>query len=203
MPLLATSHPPAPPPSHLALVRGMPGPEPRSTGRGTGREAGVTPDLDALFGEASALVHRTAYRITGRAEDADDVLQSVFLALVQSSRPWPDQPAAWLHRSAVNASLDILRRRARWGEHAIPDGHAEAAESTEDRVAGALDAQALEARLRAALPGLSSLEAEVFSLRVLEDRPTAEVAALLGKSPNHVAVTLHAARQKLRDALAT
>src|SRR6516162_807558 len=69
-------------------------------------------DLEAIFREHHALVFRAAYRITGNAGDAEDVLQTVFLRLVrQENLSEVSNLAAYLHRSAVNASLDLLRRR--------------------------------------------------------------------------------------------
>ena len=70
-----------------------------------------------------------------------------------------------------------------------------------DRVPG--DVCRLAQRLQDALPLLSPLEAEVFSLSCFEDKSNGEIALMLGKTPNHVGVTLHAARKKLREALAT
>ena len=41
----------------------------------------------------------------------------------------------------------------------------------------------------------------MFSLRYLEEKDNAEIAEALGKTANHVRVTLHSARKKLRDHL--
>src|SRR5258708_3784412 len=61
------------------------------------------------------MVYRAAYRITGNASDAEDVLQTLFLRLVR--REWtPDRQFGWpayLHRAAVNIAVDIVRSRAR------------------------------------------------------------------------------------------
>src|SRR4030042_683880 len=76
----------------------------------------VTLDPDAargrLFEEHHSLVYRAAYRITGSASDAEDVLQTVFVRLTRSGDAERlDNPAAYLRRAAVNAALDLLRRR--------------------------------------------------------------------------------------------
>lgn len=165
------------------------------------RRPGPDDAVSRLFDEAAGMVHRTAWRITGRPEDAEDVLQSVFLHLVRSPpMPWPDRPAAYIHRAAVNASLDLLRRRRRTSEVPIDDAVASPRGDQEDALS-IIHEQGLAHRLRNALPLLSPLEVEVFSLRCFEDRSNAEIAEMLGKSANHVGVTLHAARKKLRDAL--
>ena len=40
-------------------------------------------ELEELFLEHCPMVHRTAYAITGHRQDAEDVLQSIFVKLLQ------------------------------------------------------------------------------------------------------------------------
>jgi len=55
-----------------------------------------------------------AYVLTGSREDAEDVLQEVFLKFL-ARRPWPDHAAAdrWLFRVCRNEALSALRSRRR------------------------------------------------------------------------------------------
>lgn len=157
--------------------------------------------LATLFELSSAMVHRTAWRITGRREDAEDVLQSVFLHVLRNPPvPWPDHPEAYLHRAAVNTAVDVLRRRRRRSESPVDASHP-AEGAGENEAVSRLEEERLTLAMREALPLLSPLEAEVFSLRFFEDKSNAEIAHLLGKTANHVGVALHAARHKLRQAL--
>ena len=71
------------------------------------------PDLDFIFREHHSTVFRTAYRVTGNASDAEDVLQTVVMRLL---RRQPDAEAVgnmegYLRRAAVNAALDLIRSR--------------------------------------------------------------------------------------------
>ena len=156
----------------------------------------------ALFEECSDLVLRTAWRVTGRGEDAEDVLQGVFLQLLKATSPWPANPRAYVHRAAVNGALDVLRRRKRRSEEPIEDERMQACDGGETAAVDRLATNQMTERVRSALADLSPLEAEVFTLRCLEEVDAAEVASILGKTPNHVGVTLHAARAKLKKALA-
>src|SRR5262245_40592061 len=74
-------------------------------------------------------VFRAARRVTGSAADAEDILQTVFLRLL--SQGGPDEavqrPAAYFRRAAVNAAVDLLRRRAVHAETAYDDGAPHAA----------------------------------------------------------------------------
>ena len=68
--------------------------------------------LETLFQQHHDRVFRTAYRVTGSAADAEDVLQTVFLRLARGSEAVtvPDNPESYFARAAVNASLDLLTR---------------------------------------------------------------------------------------------
>ncbi|MEM7247501.1 MAG: sigma-70 family RNA polymerase sigma factor [Acidobacteriota bacterium] len=160
--------------------------------------------LEELFREASALVYRTAMRVTGSTADAEDVLQSVFLHLMRSCppSPWPDKPIGYVHRAAVNASLDLLRRRKRWtesGDETELPSRSDRGE--EEALLSHLQSERDAGRLRQAMTALSALEAEVFTLRFFEEKQPAEIAEILGKTSNHVRVTLHAARKKVKSQL--
>src|SRR5579875_1437453 len=69
-------------------------------------------EFSRLFDQYHGMVFRTAYRLTGNAADAEDVLQNIFLRLIR--RP-PGQQVldeeSYLRRAAVNASLDVLRAK--------------------------------------------------------------------------------------------
>jgi RNA polymerase sigma-70 factor (ECF subfamily) len=166
--------------------------------------AGPPQRLAELFEEAGRLVHRTARRITGSAEDAEDVVQAVFLHLMKTCppAPWPDNPPAYLHRATVNASLDLLRKRKRRPEAPLEYEVAEdRGRTAEESLVSAIGSERDAGRVRDAMGLLSPLEAEMFSLRYLEEKDNAEIAEALGKTANHVRVTLHSARKKLRDHL--
>jgi RNA polymerase sigma factor (sigma-70 family) len=66
--------------------------------------------LDQMYEAHHGMVFRTAYRITGNAADAEDVLQTVFLRMVRGN-PAVENPESYLRRSAVNAALDVVRAR--------------------------------------------------------------------------------------------
>jgi RNA polymerase sigma-70 factor (ECF subfamily) len=138
------------------------------------------------------MVFRTAYRITGNAADAEDILQTVFLRLLRREhRPEMDNQESYLRRAAVNAALDVVRssRDAR----SVPlDGLSlPGAQRTESRE--------LRGQLRKALARLQPREAEIFALRFFEDRGNQEIAQMLGISQVHVAVILHRTRRQLQN----
>lgn len=146
-------------------------------------------ELARAFEDHHALVFRTAYRITGNAADAEDVLQTIFLRLMRSQNTHAvENQESYLRRAAVNASLDLMRLRR-------PDQSLELV----DVASGKQDPDAgeLKGALRRALARLSPKSAEVFALRFFEGMSNQEIARALGISRVLVAVMVHRARQQL------
>src|SRR5262249_36432172 len=73
-------------------------------------------ELALLFRAERRRLWALAYRLTGSAEDAEDVVQDAFARLVaQDPRSPFDQLGPWLVRVATNLGIDALRRRQRRG----------------------------------------------------------------------------------------
>lgn len=157
--------------------------------------------LEEIFERHAGQVYRAALRITGDGADAEDVLQTVFLRLTRRDEEidLSRTASSYLHRAAVNAALDLLRRRKRLRVVPLEEGAA----VPDDTVGPDRDRDLEELRrgLRQALATLSPRSAEIFVLRYFEDWPNREIARLLGTSQATVAVTLHRARARLRKAL--
>lgn len=151
----------------------------------------VPGEIENLFQAHHALVYRTAYRITGNAADAEDVLQTVFLRLMRREHGGAlQQQESYLRRAAVNVALDVVRSGKE--RKTVPiDGVSLAAGAPDD-------SRDLRAQLRAALARLQPREAEIFALRYFEERSNQEIASLLGISQVHVAVILHRSRRQLQ-----
>ena len=162
-------------------------------------------DLEAIFREHSQRVLRAAYRVTGSADDSQDVLQTVFLRLArrEGGAGLSDSPGNYLHRAAINAALDVVRSRhsARTTpletvESMLPDAPERSPERVRD--SGEIREKVLEALAR-----LSPKAAEVFTLRYFEGYGNHEIAKLLGTSRSTINVILHRARGRLREELAS
>lgn len=164
------------------------------------RAASQDPVAVAFEAHASRMLG-AALRITGSLQDAEDVLQGVFIRLLQRPEGLPSLAGAdagpYLHRAAVNAALDHLRAKARRPAQGLDLQAPSPDEGAEQR----LDHEALAGRLRQGLSQLSPRAAEMVTLRYLEGLSNQEVAALTGSSESTVAVTLFRARQTLRQEL--
>jgi len=68
--------------------------------------------LEATFRQHERLVWGLAYRMTGCAADADDIVQETFARAIEHPPERPDEPLRpWLVRVAMNLARDTLRRR--------------------------------------------------------------------------------------------
>lgn len=157
-------------------------------------------DLERIFREHYALVFRAAYRVTGSADDAEDVLQTVFLRLMK--RPADAQPVdnmgSFLRRAAVNAALDLVRQRQNIRNIPLDELEpvlSEPAHRSPDRIQHSGE---IREWLRGALARLNPKIAEMFMLRFFDGKENPEIARLLDTTPGTVAVTLSRTRDRLQ-----
>jgi RNA polymerase sigma-70 factor, ECF subfamily len=147
-----------------------------------------------LYDRHHEAVFRAALRVTGNPADAEDVLQTVFLRVLVRGREAGEisQPGAYFRRAAVNAAVDVLRRR---------DLHAESAYDDSAPHAAIAAPGLLKERLRRALATLDGDDASLFLLRHVEGFSNEELAGMFGIEKNNVAVRLHRIRHRLQAEL--
>ncbi|MEP7273227.1 MAG: sigma-70 family RNA polymerase sigma factor [Acidobacteriota bacterium] len=160
---------------------------------------GQSDQLENLFREHSDRIFRAAYRITGTVVDAEDVVQTIFLRLArrQDGANLEPNPASYLHRAAVNASLDLIRQRSR--SDSVP--LEEMSElSTGSHLSPEAQQRSRELRriIQNAIGDLGEKTAEMFILRYFEGYDNHEIADMLGTSQVLVGVLLHRARTKMK-----
>lgn len=163
-------------------------------------EPTVIDKIKFLFNEHHSMVYRAAYRVTGSEDDAEDVLQTVFLKLLQleESGETPERPRAYLYKAAVNGSLDLLRRRKRWNSFPLDEGHLSVNGGGWSKEFERGETHEL---VRRALCNLSPLESKVFIMKYFEDCANKEISEILDTTSNNVNVALHSARKKLKKEL--
>lgn len=137
-----------------------------------------------------------ALRLTGNAAQAEDLVQEVFLKLIQTIRSYRGEApfGAWLKRMTVNASIDQLRGRKR-SDDADPDLLFEKMAANDASPAQAIDAWSLLQRL--------PLRARaVVVLHELEGYTHNEIASLFGQSESYSKSILARALQRLHGFVA-
>jgi RNA polymerase sigma-70 factor (ECF subfamily) len=156
--------------------------------------------LETLFREHYNQIYRTAYRVTGSADDAEDVLQTVFLRLARRDEALDlsPSPGAYLHRAAINASLDLVRSRAVSKPVQLEDVEAELSTNPKLSPAAQHEDRELRRLIQQAVARLGSTASEMFVLRYFEGYGNREIAEMLNTSQMVVGVVLHRARTRLR-----
>jgi len=153
------------------------------------------PGFAELYERHSEAVFRAALRITGRPADAEDVLQTVFLRVIARGARGGDvedvtQPAAYFRRAAVNAAVDVLRRRELHAESEYDD--------LAPHAAAVPPPSLLKERLRRAIATVDRDDASLFLLRHVEGLSIDELAGMFQIEKNNVAVKLHRIRHRLQ-----
>lgn len=163
-------------------------------------EAGAETDLDLLVETYSALLFRVAHSVLRSRGEAEDVVQDVFLRVLQHRRSIPEirDLRVWLIRIAWNLALD---RKRRIRPEQMDSSFAEQIAGRAVPVDQALEAtRNLEAVL-AEIERLPRGERHVLLLSAIEDLSTAEMSAVLEKSDSAIRALLFRARARLRERL--
>lgn len=137
----------------------------------------------------TGLVLRTAARVLGNMDDAEDVAHDLAEKLLRSPPADVESWPALLKTMAVNRAIDQLRRRRDVGEAEEPVTH----HGPESQLTRTQRAEAI----RRALGQLSERDAQLFSLFYLADLPQKAIAEQLGMKSNAVSVALHRVRHRL------
>jgi RNA polymerase sigma-70 factor, ECF subfamily len=146
--------------------------------------------LTALYEAYAADAFRYALHLTGRREDAEDVVQHVFLQAYATLEAGRDlaSPRAWLVKATKHRSLNLVRDR-----HDAPVGDVESPARDADPDA---EAEAL-AEVRAVLWSLPQPQHHAFVLRHWSGLSQDEIAEVLATTPHAVESLLVRARTAL------
>ena len=169
--------------------------------------AGDMASAHALIGHLHPLVRRMVRNHLPRRESEEDLMQDVFLKLLQKLNSYVEREGIpfehWVSRLTVRTCLDALRAeksRPEWRMADLSEGETEWLDYLLNRQAEqpseyALDAKAVVTRLLALLSPPDRL---VLTLLDLEERSTQEIAQMTGWTRPMVKMRAMRARHKLR-----
>ena len=163
--------------------------------------AGDAQAFAVLVERHERMVLRTALRLLGRMELAQDAAQDAFLRLHRHLGRFDEsrELGPWLYRVVVNVCRDVARRSG--GARLVALEDAGVLASPSDGAREREDAVALSEQRRmvqAALLTLPAREREAIVLRDIEGLPTEEVARVLGSSAGTVRSQVSTARLKIK-----
>lgn len=161
-----------------------------------------------LFERHRDAAFATAARITGRRDDALDVVQDAFIKAFDGLRGFQGDAGfkTWLLRIVSNRALDVLRsRRVRLAASldGEPDQAGPAPAARDDGDPGSdLERRELAARLTQAIEALPPDQRAVFALFATGEMSYGEIAKVLAIPIGTVMSRLFHARLKLKQKLA-
>lgn len=154
-------------------------------------------DADALgdlYREHAHVVMRVAYHLMASRDDAEDIVQDVFIGLPEALRKLGDVGSfpSWLRRVAARTALMRMRGERRRRQSPI-DG----AETTPAPTHDGVERNAIAGALASLPDDLRT----VFVLKEIEGYSHLEIAGVVGITVSNSEVRLHRARQRLRQIL--
>jgi RNA polymerase sigma-70 factor, ECF subfamily len=164
-----------------------------------GLAAGDEQAFAALYDRFAARLYRVALRLLGRREDAEDVVQEVFLATVRSRERLSNvrDLTAYLFVSLHRAANRCALRRTR----AVPASSAAADEAIAPVEQIGCDGSDWH-RLHEAVRSLPEEQRQVIALKIDGGLTFAQIAQVVGASISTVASRYQYALRKLKTSLA-
>jgi RNA polymerase sigma-70 factor (ECF subfamily) len=146
-------------------------------------------------------IYNAAYRVLGRAEDAADIAQVVFLRIAEKLDDYDPQYKffSWIYRIAVNESLNLLRRNGR--DDPLEDDMDFPGPDSADPEWQLGEAQQSR-RVQAALMRMKADDRVVLTLRHFSECSYREIGVILAIDEKTVKSRLFEARGRLRGLLA-
>lgn len=193
-------------PSALASSSALAVDDAAMTARLAARDAAALREVIAAH---AAALHRVAYRMTGDAHEAEDIVQEALLRLwdyaprLAARHPLGSQAAralrlgGWLQRVVTNLAIDRLRRARRLAHGSVPDEEDEA-----PLVDALIEAEEREQSARALIAALPERQRAAIVLTYYEELSNAAAAEALEMNIKAFESLLLRARAALRKAYA-
>jgi RNA polymerase sigma-70 factor (ECF subfamily) len=155
--------------------------------------------LGALYDRYVDRIYNYIYHRVGQADLAEDLTAQVFarmLEAIREGRAWRTSFSGWIYRIAHNLVIDHYRRRGRAAFVELEEATPIIADEADPvkRVEARLESE----HLRAALAKLTEEQAEVISLRFLDEFSIAEVATMMNKTEGAIKALQYRAVLALR-----
>jgi RNA polymerase sigma-70 factor, ECF subfamily len=159
--------------------------------------------FEELYKRYGSRLYTVAYRMTGSAADAEDLVQDIFLQVYRRLDTYRGEAAlgTWLHRLAVNACLDFVRSKQ--GRRQRVTDAVEDLDALESPAQGPWRADAALQRmdLERAIAQLPPSYRRAFLLHDVEGLEHHEVGEALGIAEGTSKSLLFKARTRLRSLL--
>jgi len=166
---------------------------------------GTVPTWEEVARTHGGFLYTVAYRLTGKDDDARDLVQEVLLRLHRGLATYrPGSLEGWLSRITTNVFLDGIRRRQRHPTDRLPEeaDRAERVLPASKPAEEAFNDAALSSDVQRALDALPDEFRTAVVLCDVAGLPYQEIATSLGVPVGTVRSRIHRGRTLLREALA-
>lgn len=166
--------------------------------------------FDRLMREYQSRIYALLYNMTSNREDAEDLLQEVFLKAFQALPKFRGGSSfyTWIYRIAVNRAINFVKKRKRRRGFSLDDvdlgmerDPALVEMSAQDTPLREAKLKELQEKLNEALQTLSEKHRTVVVLHDIQGLPHHEIGKILGCSAGTVRSRLFYARQQLQAQL--
>jgi RNA polymerase sigma-70 factor (ECF subfamily) len=153
----------------------------------------------------SRVVYRLAWRMTANSHEAEDIVQETFLRAYKQLKRFDGRAAfgTWIHRIAINCSLDLIRSRKRRQETAVeaPENLGLNLTTSDPSPERSVQSAQIRELLSQAMRELSDMERCAFTMRHHDGLGIEEISRVLGVQPNAAKHSIFRALRKLRRIL--
>lgn len=144
------------------------------------------------------LLYRVAYRLTGNAQDAEDLLQDTYLRLWQKRDDLPEE--AMTEAYLVTLMRNLFRDQKRLKRIDTSEDIDDHAEPPDERsLSRQVEATDEAQQMTQLLDGLPERDGKVLRMHIVEDRSYEEIERDTGLSQGNIRLIVMRARQKLKQ----
>ena len=154
--------------------------------------------FEQLVNQYSEQLYWQVRRIVLIHEDADDVLQNVFLKAWSKLDTFNQESkiSTWLYRIALNESLDFMRKKK---TQVVSSDDAETMVGSTLMADDYFNGTEAEAMLQDAVAQLPDVQRTVFNMRYFDDMKYSEISEILQTSEGSLKASYHIAVKKISD----
>ena len=145
-------------------------------------------------------VYWIARRVVGSHDDADDVVQDVFVKVYEGLENFRSESGfyTWIYRITMNVALNALRKK-RIKSFIQYEEVEEQLESPDERADGKLFQKEYQEILKQAIDRLPAKQKIVFMMRYYDELPYEEIALILKKSVGGLKANYFHALKKIQE----
>lgn len=151
-------------------------------------------------------VYFLAFDILGRAHEAEDISQEVFIKMYRHREKISDihKVSTWIHRITVNTCIDELRKKSRKYQVAMEDETMESlnyslSSDQENNIHNPENDLVVQSQIKHLLNHITARERAVITLRYLKGFKISEISQILEVSQGAIKSLLVRARRKMQN----